>query len=196
MSQPFFVQAHFGPSQSGLSTVGYTLVGGTRTTAGVAEVAAGTGSYGATVALPDAGYSGPITWDNGGSPAVTITGSINVPSDTAGVNVTSINGSAAAAASLQAEMSAKLLGAVSSDSAPSTTVFTSNTTATPGLSTVNGFYTTPHSLVCFYSGAAAVKTAPITGYTVSGGVGTFTVFPALPVAPAAGDKFFIISMGQ
>lgn len=64
MPYALYKTANFGPGRSGLATVGYTLTGGARVTAGVAEVAAGTGVYGATVALPD-GFAGAILWDTG-----------------------------------------------------------------------------------------------------------------------------------
>lgn len=56
--------ANFGLSRSGLTTVGYMLRGQPRATAGVAELAPGSGVYGALV-TPPPGYAGPITWDTG-----------------------------------------------------------------------------------------------------------------------------------
>lgn len=64
----------FGTQSSGLATVGYRLLNadGTtnlaRTTAGVVEAPAGSGSYQALVTFPDA-FSGKLVWDDGqGSP--------------------------------------------------------------------------------------------------------------------------------
>ena len=61
----------FGSAYTGLSTVGYTLTGGSRVTAGVTELVAGTGTYGATVTYTDT-LAGSITWDTGGVPLVTV----------------------------------------------------------------------------------------------------------------------------
>jgi hypothetical protein len=58
--------ANFGPAYSGLSTVGYTLPGGTRTTTGVSEIQAGTGSY-TVLASITAGTQGNVKWDTGGA---------------------------------------------------------------------------------------------------------------------------------
>lgn len=57
---------NFGPGKAGLATVGYTLTGDSRITAGVAESPAGSGVYGATVSFADA-FDGSITWDTGES---------------------------------------------------------------------------------------------------------------------------------
>ncbi|HZO90523.1 MAG TPA: hypothetical protein VFB38_19505 [Chthonomonadaceae bacterium] len=60
----------FGTSKTGLTTVGYRLlnadgtVNTARTTAGVVEAPAGSGSYQAAVTFPD-GFSGKLTWDTG-----------------------------------------------------------------------------------------------------------------------------------
>jgi hypothetical protein len=56
--------ADFGRSRAGLATVGYTLSGGSRVTAGVSEVASGSGKYMADVAHP-AEFRGVIYWDSG-----------------------------------------------------------------------------------------------------------------------------------
>ena len=61
--------ADFGPRYTGLATVGYTLPGGSRTTSGVSELAAGTGIYGASITHADT-IRGALMWDTGGgSPA-------------------------------------------------------------------------------------------------------------------------------
>ncbi len=52
----------FGPGRVSLATVGYTLTGGTRITAGVAEIA--TGIYGAMITFDD-DFAGSIIWDTG-----------------------------------------------------------------------------------------------------------------------------------
>lgn len=58
---------NFGKARTGLATVGYTLLpGGTRITAGVAEVAAGTGVYAATITVAD-DFNGTLLWDTGGA---------------------------------------------------------------------------------------------------------------------------------
>lgn len=72
--------ASFGPAKSGLSSVGYTLAGYARVTAGVAEVGTGTGIYSATVAIPD-GFSGTILWDTGDSPVAYACAGINPGDD-------------------------------------------------------------------------------------------------------------------
>lgn len=59
----------FGPAYTGLATVGYTLTGGTRSTSGVSESAAGTGIYEVAV-THDADFSGRILWDTGGGSPV------------------------------------------------------------------------------------------------------------------------------
>ena len=64
MSYTLYKTANFGPSRGGLSTVGYTLTGGVRATAGVAEVGTGTGTYGATITFAD-GFAGSVLWDTG-----------------------------------------------------------------------------------------------------------------------------------
>jgi hypothetical protein len=64
MSHTLYKTVNFGPGRGGLSTVGYTLTGGSRITAGVAEVGTATGIYGATVTFAD-GFAGAILWDTG-----------------------------------------------------------------------------------------------------------------------------------
>ena len=61
--------ADFGPRYTGLATVGYTLPGGSRTTSGVSELAAGTGIYGASITHADT-ISGALIWDTGGGSPV------------------------------------------------------------------------------------------------------------------------------
>jgi hypothetical protein len=69
--------AEFGSSRGGLTTVGYTLSGGSRITAGVAEVGTNTGIYGALVEVPD-GFQGSILWDTGeGESTVYAGGAVN-----------------------------------------------------------------------------------------------------------------------
>lgn len=67
MSYTLFKAANFGVGKAGLATVGYKLTGGTRITAGVAEIGTSTGCYGATVTFAD-GFDGSILWDTGDSP--------------------------------------------------------------------------------------------------------------------------------
>lgn len=64
MSYSVFKAVDFGPAKGGLSSIGYTLTGGSRVTIGVAEVGTATGIYGATVTFADA-FSGSILWDTG-----------------------------------------------------------------------------------------------------------------------------------
>jgi hypothetical protein len=59
-----FCLVNFGPARKGLATVGYTVTGGTRTTAGISELAVGSGLYGAIVAF-GAAFNGSILWDTG-----------------------------------------------------------------------------------------------------------------------------------
>jgi hypothetical protein len=66
MSYTRFKTASFGPGKAGLATVGYTLTGGSRITAGVAEIGTSTGAYGASVTFAD-GFAGSILWDTGDS---------------------------------------------------------------------------------------------------------------------------------
>jgi len=108
-------------------------------------------------------------------------------------NTTQIAGSTPAATALSAQALGSFQGVVSSDTSPTTTSFTANTTGSTGLSTTNGFYSTPNSLIVFYSGTLQGKTSYCTGYTVAGGIGTFTLGSAFPTAPTATDKFFVIS---
>ena len=61
------ISVNFGPAYTGLSTVGYKLDGAARTTAGVSELAAGTGMYGATISDT---YAGRVLWDTGGGSPV------------------------------------------------------------------------------------------------------------------------------
>lgn len=73
--------ANFGKSKGGLSTVGYTLQGGSRVTAGIAEVGTTTGIYGALVSFAD-GFTGSILWDTGdGASIAYVGGAINPGSD-------------------------------------------------------------------------------------------------------------------
>lgn len=65
MSYSRVKSANFGSSRSGLATVAYSLDGGSNwSTAGVSEVAAGTGIYRATVTFPD-GFTGTLLWKTG-----------------------------------------------------------------------------------------------------------------------------------
>jgi hypothetical protein len=80
MSFSRYRTADFGRSKAGLATVGYTLQGGTRTAAGVAQVGTATGIYGATITFPD-GYTGYILWDSGETTPVYVAGAINPGSD-------------------------------------------------------------------------------------------------------------------
>lgn len=68
--------ADFGPRYTGLATVGYTLPGGSRTTSGVSELAAGTGIYGASITHADT-ISGALMWDTGGGSPVYASEEIN-----------------------------------------------------------------------------------------------------------------------
>ena len=68
--------ADFGPRYTGLATVGYTLPGGSRTTSGVSELAAGTGIYGASITHADT-ISGALIWDTGGGSPVYASEAIN-----------------------------------------------------------------------------------------------------------------------
>ena len=68
--------ADFGPRYTGLATVGYTLPGGSRTTSGVSELAAGTGIYGASITHADT-ISGAMMWDTGGGSPVYASEEIN-----------------------------------------------------------------------------------------------------------------------
>jgi hypothetical protein len=80
--------AKFGPTHSGLTTVGYVLRDGngnvfaSRTTGGVTEIldgnGNGTGNYQALITLPDL-FAGTLTWDTG--TGATYTETIN-PNDT------------------------------------------------------------------------------------------------------------------
>lgn len=73
----------FGPRYASWSTVGYTLrdangaTVGERVSDGVAEVPAGSGSYGALVDLPDE-FHGSIVWDTGGDEPVFAIEEINL----------------------------------------------------------------------------------------------------------------------
>lgn len=111
-----------------------------------------------------------------------------VPAD-----VQKVSGSTAAATALSAQSLGSTLAAVSSDASPTTTRFTANTTGSPALKATTGWYSTPNSLIVFYTGTLQGKTTYCTNYTASGGVGTFTLGAALPSAPSAADQFFIIS---
>jgi hypothetical protein len=64
MAYTLYKTVNFGPGKAGLSSVGYTLTGGSRITAGVAEVGTATGIYAATVTFTDA-FAGAILWDTG-----------------------------------------------------------------------------------------------------------------------------------
>lgn len=64
MSVTLFMSADFGPGKAGLTTVGWTPTGGTRTTTGVAEIGHLTGVYGSLITFPD-GFKGAILWDTG-----------------------------------------------------------------------------------------------------------------------------------
>ena len=68
--------ADFGPRYTGLTTVGYTLPGGSRTTSGVSELAAGTGIYGASITHADT-VIGPLLWDTGGGSPVYASEEVN-----------------------------------------------------------------------------------------------------------------------
>ncbi len=75
MSYTRFDTAGFGPRFTGLSTVGYRLYNsdntpnGARLTAGIAELAPGSGVYGATITFPDV-FAGFVAWDDGaGAPS-------------------------------------------------------------------------------------------------------------------------------
>lgn len=59
--------ADFGPGRTGLATVGYTLTGQSRVTAGVGESPAGSGIYQASI-THDSLFTGAIVWDLGISP--------------------------------------------------------------------------------------------------------------------------------
>lgn len=83
MSFQRYRTAAFGTAKSGLSTVGYRLNGGTRTTAGVAEVGAGSGIYGALVTFPD-DFTGSILWDTGDSSVAYAGGAVNPIGDEQG----------------------------------------------------------------------------------------------------------------
>lgn len=80
MSYQRFRTADFGRSKAGLATVGYTLQGGSRIEAGVAEVGTSTGIYGATITFPDS-FTGWILWDSGEATPVYVAGAINPGSD-------------------------------------------------------------------------------------------------------------------
>ena len=110
-------------------------------------------------------------------------------------DVKSVVGSTVAATNMQAELLSMFSGVISNDSAPGTTTFTANTSGSPGLSSINGFYSGPSSVIAFWSGSDLPKAAKITGYTYAAGVGTFTIaLPGLPTAPAVGDKFIILGL--
>lgn len=64
MAYTLYKTVNFGPGKASLATVGYTLTGGSRITAGVAEIGTATGIYGATVTFAD-GFAGSILWDTG-----------------------------------------------------------------------------------------------------------------------------------
>lgn len=70
MSFSLSKSVNFGASQSGLSTIGYTLINPdgsvqqSRTTSGITELSSGTGVYGGVISFPDS-WSGFILWDTG-----------------------------------------------------------------------------------------------------------------------------------
>lgn len=126
MSYVRYRQANFGPAYTGLATVGYQLVNadGTialaRTTSGVAERGAGTGSYGALVTHP-AAFTGEIRWDTGGASPVYASEDVNPGRDEyadaatstrstyAGGPVASVTGNVGG--DIQGDVSGRVLGA-------------------------------------------------------------------------------------
>lgn len=82
MSILLLKNVNFGSGQSGLSTVGYRLLdtvgnlSGSRITAGIGEILAGSGLYSASVHFSN-NFSGSIVWDTGGSSPVYATEEYN-----------------------------------------------------------------------------------------------------------------------
>jgi hypothetical protein len=107
-------------------------------------------------------------------------------------NVVQVAGSTAAATNLAAQMLAQFLGIVSAEASATTTSFTANTTTSPGLSAVANHYR--NGAIGFYGGAEAPLARKVTAYSYSAGVGTFTISPALDLAPATDGtaKFLIL----
>jgi hypothetical protein len=106
-------------------------------------------------------------------------------------NTVQVAGSTAAATNLAAQMLAQFLGVVSADASATTTSFTANTTTSPGLSAVANHYR--NGAIGFYGGAEVPLARKVTAYGYSAGVGTFTISPALDLAPATdGTAKFII----
>jgi hypothetical protein len=99
-----YKEASFGVPRSALSTVGYTVLteSGTteaaRTTTGVNEHPAGSGTYGASITLAD-GFSGTIAWDTGGGSPLTAYDEINIPASSGGGGGGGGGGSSSAALS-------------------------------------------------------------------------------------------------
>lgn len=103
-----------------------------------------------------------------------------------GLNVTKINGSATAAASLAVAAAAEVTGAAQAGTL-STSQMTTNLT-----STIANVYA--GRVIIFTSGGNLGRAALITAYAVSGGKLTFIGYNNLPisVAPSASDTFIII----
>lgn len=80
MSYVLYKAVDFGPAKTGLSTVGYTLAGGARVTAGVAEVGVATGVYAALVTFADT-FKGSLLWDSGEVSPVFAAEEINPPAE-------------------------------------------------------------------------------------------------------------------
>jgi hypothetical protein len=112
-------------------------------------------------------------------------------------DVEAIVGNQTAAQKFQAQMQAQFLGIVSGDQAPTITSFSANTSGSPGLNASSGFYSTPSSIVGFYSGVDSPKCAKIVGYTynATGDYGVFTLAnPGLLIPPAIGTEFILLGI--
>ena len=197
----YFIQLLDGSTPIGPTDPGVGII--ERTVPGITD---GTACYRTIVSDFDDTWSGWMVWvetsnqqvyEQAFSPATLRNGSITA--DTIAANTTlpanmqAIQGSSAAALSLKAQSLAVFQGTVSDDSSPGTSHFSANTTSSPGLSTVQAFYATPPSVVVFVTGNQC-KAAKVQSYSVSNGVGTFTLSTPLPQAPAAGDTFLILGI--
>jgi len=105
-------------------------------------------------------------------------------------NATYLLNSATAATNLKNEMLAMVVDSVAASPSPSTTVFAGSS----ALSSSDGFYSTPGSVLAFTSGTLIGKAAKTTGYT--GATRTFTFANGFPTAPGIGDNFVILGLAQ
>lgn len=174
MSYTRFKSATFGPGKVGLATVGYTLTGGSRITAGVAEIGTSTGSYGATVTFTDS-FAGSILWDTGDSPVAYAAEEIN-PDFTA-TQKTSIG----------AAVAASNVAGVTGVTFPATVASPTNITAGT-ITTVTNLTNAPTSGDLTATMKASVTTACTastpTAAAVTGAVGSVTGLTAATIATA------------